>query len=157
MIKSKTDFSAIFKAVAEKNQMAIEDVTAAGIFHLDSQIVKKSPVDTGRFRGNWFSKVGQPSKFYMNTDRQPVINTKNIRLAIKNGSKYYFVNNLPYARVIEYGLYPSPVKRGTRNRITGVYEIRSTGGFSKQAPSGVLRTSILNWRTNTLKELKRLK
>ena len=62
----------------------------------------------------------------LNKDINPVIAHRNelAKGVMKKYGTYYFTNNLPYARAIEYGLYPKSVKRGTRNRKTGIYEIR---------------------------------
>jgi hypothetical protein len=32
------------------------------LFNLSSRIIKESPVDTGRFRGNWQASVNTPKK-----------------------------------------------------------------------------------------------
>jgi hypothetical protein len=88
------------------------------------------------------------------------------------GKVTWLTNNLPYIAVLEYGLYPNPPKRGTlvsrgaavsslglsgfsgniglrqslalssRTRGAPVYEIRSSGGYSRQAPHGMVRTNI---------------
>jgi hypothetical protein len=66
------------------------------------------------------------------------------------GTSIFLVNNLPYASVVEYGSYPNPPKRGTyvptgktKYGITGPGWVkRSEGGFSKQAPAGMVRVSL---------------
>lgn len=45
----------------------------------------------------------------------------------------WFTNNVVYMQVIEYGLYPNPPKHGTG---------RTSGGYSTQAPKGVVRESL---------------
>ena len=42
-------------------------------------------------------------------------------------------NNLPYARVVEYGGYPNPPKSPTG---------KTVNGFSKLAPAGMVRINI---------------
>jgi lysozyme family protein len=44
----------------------------------------------------------------------------------------YLTNSLPYAMTIEYGGYPNPPKNPTGKTI---------GGFSTQAPAGVVRVT----------------
>ena len=88
------------------------------------------------------------------------------------GKVTWLTNNLPYIAVLEYGGYPDPVKRGTlvsrgaalgslgltvfsgnislrqslalssRTREPAVYEIRSAGGYSRQAAAGMVRTNM---------------
>ena len=108
-------------------------------------MVSRTPVhfkDGGRLKNNWFLTAGQPS-------------TKT-RGGSANGSgslaelgkmptyvldkKIYFTNNLPYANTVEYGGYPNPVETGTW---TGSkYQKLSTGGYSRQAPNGMVRVNI---------------
>ena len=74
---------------------------------LFTKIQEKSPVDTGELRRSWvIHKV--PDGYVIST---PV----------------------PYAPMLEYGLYPNPPKGG---------KDKTVGGFSKQAPQGFARLSI---------------
>ena len=63
-------------------------------------------------------------------------------LSIKDWSIFTLTNNLIYGPLIEFGGYPTPVMLGTYNKSTKSYEVLSDGGYSKQAPQGVLRTNI---------------
>lgn len=59
---------------------------------------------------------------------------------IYTGQKSLFMfNNLDYAPIVEYGGYPTPVKRGTYWKKSKRWEKRSKSGFSKQAPRGMMR------------------
>lgn len=49
------------------------------------------------------------------------------------GDSSFVRNGLPYAPVVEYGGYPNPPKKGTG---------KTEGGFSKQAPQGMLRPAV---------------
>ena len=97
-----------------------------------NNLVALSPVDTGRYKNNHHISFNAPS-FAVDG---------SFGLVFPPAGTYptvYIQNNLPYASVIEFGGYPNPVKRGTRVKKDGkwVYEIRSSGGFSIQAPTGV--------------------
>lgn len=74
---------------------------------LFTKIQEKSPVDTGELRRSW------------------VIN--------KIPSGYVISTPVPYAPILEYGLYPNPPKGGKG---------KTVNGFSKQAPRGFVRLSI---------------
>lgn len=52
-----------------------------------------------------------------------------------DSNPYYFTNSLPYVRMLEYGGYTD--KPETEKTI---------GGFSKQAPQGMVRINAANWR-----------
>jgi len=96
-----------------------------------------SPVDTGRYRSNHVVSFGAPDGRYSDTIGGMSVAFDAIQgLTADALPTIYIQNNLPYASVIEYGTYPSPVKKGTYIG-NGKYEIRSSGGYSKQAPQGV--------------------
>jgi hypothetical protein len=81
----------------------------------DARLKMKSPVDTGRFRASWTLAVGQPDPSVAAAAQAGNVATPEPRIpAITVGATYYHANSLPYARRIEYG-------------------------WSKQAPSGVVR------------------
>ena len=71
----------------------------------------------------------------------------NMQGVKRQKSKILFLfNNSPYANTVEYGGYPDPVELGTFNRRAKKYEIRSQRGYSKQAPVGMVRTNVLNFK-----------
>ena len=89
------------------------------------QVIKKSPVDQGTFRGNW--NVGlnninlsiDPNR----RESQALSDGKNKISSIKSGGKINISNALPYALRLEYG-------------------------WSDQAPTGVVRVTqfeLLGW------------
>jgi len=92
------------------------------LFGLSSRIIKESPVDTGRFRGNWQASIGSPAP--STTSRLDSTGAGSINDAavtvqgLKLGQTFYLTNNLPYARRLEYGSH------------------------SKQAPNGFLRINL---------------
>lgn len=100
----------------------------AVIITLYNNLIRLSPVDTGRYRNNHIISIGKPE---YNVDVRGAVITEIPR------GKYppvYIQNNLPYAAVIEYGGYPNPPKKGTK----------TTGGYSKQAPRGVYNVAFLS-------------
>ena len=130
------------KYVDEKKAQ-IKEVRKAYAFGLYSSIVKKTPVDTGRARGNWNVSIGSPDMSVTDKKRKTPKSKKSMPEA--NGDEsIYISNNLPYITTLEYGGYPSPVKKGTYNKKTKTYEIRSEGGFSKQAPEGMVGVTVAN-------------
>ena len=88
---------------------------------LMTKIVLKSPVDTGRFRGHWMTGINSvPGGLTGRLDRSgsATIATASATLnGARAGDTVYLANNLPYAVKLEYG-------------------------HSKQAPSGIVRTTI---------------
>lgn len=74
-----------------------------------SRVVQMSPVDTGRFRGNWQVSIGaissdQISESFVDPSGTSVISAIGTAIAeLKVGDSIYLTNNLPYARRLEYG------------------------------------------------------
>lgn len=141
---------------AKQNKQDIEVIATVVMFEISKSIALADVRDTGRFTANWFATNSKPSsQTTKSTTRDSMGNVaEKIKGVMKKYGTYYFTNNLEYARLIEYGLYPKSVKRGTRNKKTGIYEIRTKNGFSKQAPKGVVRISIIRMNRDFLKITK---
>ena len=99
----------------------LEDVIEIFGGKVQEALVKASPVDTGRFRGNWQVTANRPPLYAMNNyDRDgsdTIAEGKRALHAIMRGGgavrSIYFSNMLIYANALEYG-------------------------HSKQAPAGVV-------------------
>lgn len=125
---------------------------------LTESFIDSSPVDQGRFRANWLVTFGGTNKFTKSKDKGGEKTKAKLRgkiLSQKRWDKFTITNNLPYALVIEYGGYPSPVKKGTYLGKGKGYEIRSRGGFSKQAAQGVMRMNVKLFNRLIEQEAKR--
>jgi hypothetical protein len=92
-----------------------------------ASLIQKSPVDTGRFRGNWMLGIGQPdSQTIEITDVDGNQSQARIANGIQNvflGDAIYITNALPYAIPLEYG-------------------------WSKQAPNGMVRLTVAEWSSH---------
>lgn len=134
---------AIDNLVSEQN----EKVKAVWIQGLKA-IITATPVhfdQGGQLRNSWYLTENTPTNengrnaqgnsangSYQSVDKMP-----NFVL----GKKLFFTNPMPYANTIEYGLYPNPVQKGTW---TGnAYQKLSVNGYSKQAPSGIVRNQLI--------------
>lgn len=88
------------------------------IFH---RVIIKSPVKSGRFKGNWQVAIGSiPAGTLELNDKSGAATISRVDAAVlglKAGEVIYLVNNLAYARRLEYG-------------------------HSKQAPSGMVRLTL---------------
>ena len=102
------DFSLkLNKQVLDTNEK-IED--AIQVIAMDSLrgVVLKSPVDTGRFRGNWIVSVDSPN--LTETQQTDVNGSATINKGMAaveafdiNNSRIYIQNNLPYGNRLENG------------------------------------------------------
>jgi hypothetical protein len=87
---------------------------------LAAKVVKKTPVDTGVLRGSWTASLNNPIANNVHRgERNPQAYTVSSRLGLND--EFYYMNGQHYARKIEYG-------------------------YSKQAPNGMLRTSVAEWQ-----------
>lgn len=113
---------------------------------LFSAIIQSSPVDTGQFRMNWQASNSAPAGGvvggYDKSGSMAIGNMTKFIESSASANEFTLANNLPYAAVIEYGGYPNPVKLGSWNKSKQAYEIKSQGGYSKQAPQGVVRVNV---------------
>lgn len=116
----KRNFSALMDRVREKQELVVRRVG----LDLYSNLVMKSPVDTGRFRGNWQVGVGS-----VNTDTSAAPDPGGGGAIAGAAEKLkgaplagviYFTNSLPYAKPLEYG-------------------------HSKQAPQGMVRLTVVEY------------
>lgn len=68
-------------------------VPRAASIVMANRVIKRSPVDTGRFRGNWFTWIDEESDGAL----IPVV--KGLQI----GQVLGFTNNLPYSLFLEFG------------------------------------------------------
>ena len=118
--------------------------TKKAIISLTTDIIYDTPVDTGRLRNNWipsinksetsYSMLGSDTSKRRSKERPTLQETITKVNTLQLGDTFYFTNNLPYAKVVEFGEYPSPSKTG-----------KTVGGFSAKAPEGMVRKNLLKW------------
>lgn len=95
---------------------------------LQAKVIAKSPVDTGRLRGNWNVSLNLTDTVEYSSDRSgSMAIARGIAelFSFKAGDSIYITNNLPYVAKLEFGLYGDGAK--------------TIGGFSTQAPQGFIR------------------
>lgn len=115
-------------------EVELKDVRKTYAFALYSSIVKKTPVDTGRARGNWNISVGHDVTTE-STDTKPQYKNVDDVPEVKGDESIFISNNLPYITKLEYGGYPNPPKGGKGKTING---------YSKQAPEGMVGVTLAN-------------
>lgn len=109
--------------------MVVRQVT----IKLFSQVILASPVDTGRFRMNWQPTNDSPATGTLEAEdpagSRAISQSTNFVQGSVKWDEFMLTNNLPYAEKIEYGGYPGDGPN-------------TVGGFSTQAPRGVVRVTV---------------
>jgi hypothetical protein len=100
--------------ISTKNKRKMLGVVKKTIKSIGKDVIKGSPIDTGRFKGNWNAALNAPD---LSIDRKSGAGLTEIANKIKIGDTFFFTNNLPYALRLEFG-------------------------WSNQAPNGVVRLAI---------------
>jgi len=118
-----------------------------------ANIIKDTPVDKGTARNNWFFSIGAPSSAITTSSSNGLATIRELRKVPKRvlNRKLYLTNNLPYIGVLEYGGYPSPVKKGSYIKSLKKYQKLSSGGFSLQAPGGWVRKALMTMQSDIRK------
>ena len=138
---------------AKEKKVEIKKVRKNYAFALYSSIVRKTPVgdldfdeDSGRARGNWQVTLNKPAEGEVK-DRRKTPKGKETMPNPQGDESIFITNNVPYITTLENGGYENPVEKGSRTR-KGInparYEKKSQGGFSKQAPQGMVGVTLAN-------------
>lgn len=111
-------FASDLDAFARKVDGNINLVFRKIVYEIAKDLIAMSPVDTGRFRGNWMIGVGNPNAATTTVNDRSGASTL-ARLGsqlttIEAKIPLFVTNSLPYAQRLEYG-------------------------WSKQAPAGMVR------------------
>jgi len=111
-----------FDQLAAKAKLDIDIAVRRSTIKLFESVVNLSPVDTGRFRGNWFPSHGVILK-QVEEGAQAGDSTKRLDriYTFPVGGTVYLSNSLPYAMRLEHG-------------------------WSKQAPTGMVRKSAVQFK-----------
>lgn len=146
---SPADFARNVDDWTKRTDAAIAADVRSTALDLFTRVILKTPVDTGAARNSWGVSVGSVSPPAPSQGGGIGAMTAAVSVAPVGGI-IWLSNGLPYIRVLEYGLYPDPPKRGSwvkgRRGQKGHWEIKSVAGYSKQAPQGMVRLSIAEVR-----------
>jgi Bacteriophage HK97-gp10, putative tail-component len=100
-------FSLNLKKLADKAGNNADAVVKKIALDVLSTIVNKSPVDTGRFRGNWQLGVGSVDSTITSAESKDGAESKARAASelngFKSGKTIFISNSLPYAQRLENG------------------------------------------------------
>jgi len=113
-----SNFTLDITRFVEHTGASFDVVVKKVVLELARSVIRKSPVDTGRFKGNWQLGVGSAPSSEVDVNDTTALGipapNSNRGKAINNmlgviprqgaaGLVYYIVNNLPYAQALEDG------------------------------------------------------
>lgn len=113
-------FGADVRRFAVKTAQSLDKTVADIETQVISLVIIRSPVDTGRFRGNWQVTRGAPAQGVIERygAQASIQEMESIVRAMQGGRVTFVSNNLPYAARLEYD------------------------GWSQQAPEGMVRRTV---------------
>lgn len=114
-------FGAQLRAAHARNMDRVDEISKKIMIDLDQKVVLKTPVDTGRARGNWIPSTGAPIlEASITEDKSGNLSiSASIQVHAASGkfAPMFLTNNLPYIEALE-------------------------NGSSNQAPSGMAKLSV---------------
>ena len=140
-----SDFAKGIEAYAKRTKLGIDQAIVSINTQAAVSIIKRTPVDTGRARGNWQPSISIPNKTTTETnDKSGSASIASARATAKvsAGAVFYLTNNLPYIRTLEHGWYNGNGPKTTPD------------GYSTQAPNGMVGLTVLEMRARIIKEWK---
>lgn len=100
-------FSAQIKAFADKTRIKTDTVLRKVTFDLMTEIVRRTPVDTGMARNNYFVSYDRSASVETGTSKTGAASIERaaqFTATLKAGGVCYITNNLPYImKILEYG------------------------------------------------------
>lgn len=127
------NFEDVIARWVEETQVKIDDTLQDIVLLIGKNLITLSPVDTGLFKGNWQLSIGTgTNSSLLRHDPTGSAALSDLSTNVRSftaGQIAYIQNHLTYGYDLEYGNYNGPTSKVTDE------------GFSRQAPSGVLRVT----------------
>lgn len=127
------DFFDTVNKWVEDTEARINDTLQTIVIKVGESVIMLSPVDTGRFRGNWQLSIDTSATASQVRYDQDGSSTLALLAAKANsftaGQVAYIQNMVLYGNDLEWGTYNGPTQKVTEE------------GFSRQAPAGMVRVT----------------
>lgn len=124
-VGAQGSFSAQIQAFVDQTKEDLEELFRVVVIEVGTSVIKMSPVDTGRFRGEWQFTIDTPAATQNGrvdpTGGAAVAEVVDGALLLQVGQTAWLVNLLPYAIPLEYG-------------------------HSDQAPNGMVRLTVARFQ-----------
>lgn len=126
-------FKANFAKLLAQAGANVQTVVRKAALELQGMMIERSPVDTGRFKGNWQAGVGVANRATADVANSDALGRTAATLqGWKTGQTIFLTNSMPYA-------------------------LRLENGWSQQAPSGMVRLAVQNYSAAIAKAVSDIK
>lgn len=140
-------FSSDIEGFAKRAGLSVDQALRGAVLDLFGTIIKDTPAETGRARGNWQTTIGAPASG--ETGRlgasAALAELNSVAAQFSAGKTIFLVNNLPYIWKLEYGGYGTG--EGSTSKTT-------RDGYSVQAPYGMVRAGVARIQQIVAKEAR---
>lgn len=147
-------FDADIRKFAKKFGMTHDEAFRGIAISLFSGVVLDTPVEEGTLRGGWNVSLGAPDESITNkkdpSGARTITQIKTTLRGISMDSEVSMTNPLPYAPVVEYGLYPTGSVDKPDSKVT-------PEGYSKKAPAGMVRRNVARIQRIVAESVKKAK
>ena len=135
-------FTMQVKKFREETEDKIRTTVRWICLEITSRVIMKTPVDTGRARGSWtpaLDVIPGGREAIDKSGTAPLMEADSVLVQFRLGQTFYLINSVPYIMALEYGRFPQNPTGGGKTR-SG--KSKTVGGFSRQAPKGMVRVTL---------------
>jgi len=121
-----SDFALDISKFVEKSKLDLKTVVRKIMLDVFVRVILRTPVDTGRARGNWQTTLGGPAASEIDRKTKvgggaPASEAASVVATFPGDGYVYLTNNVPYILPLEYG-------------------------SSQQAPAGMVRLTLAEYQ-----------
>lgn len=152
MAKDNKQFILDIEKFVSKSNVSVNTFRAFFAYDVFERVINRTPIGftfephSGTAKGNWTCGINTIPTSVLKLTDQTGESTKARMLKVlervQGDDVIYLANSVPYIWNLEDGLYTKNPILGSWNRQTHSYEIRSAGGFSRQAPAGMVKLTL---------------
>jgi len=157
--KTAGDFAKTLLRYGENIQKDVDQVVRLSVLAVFRKIIERSPVDTGAYKASHGIVSGRkpgPKEGIKGETEGTKAALSSLGLVAEQAASLgwtwklgdgviWLFNNQPYAEVIEFGGYPKNPKKWSWDKKKKEWVVKSEGGYSKQAPTGVYLVSLAEY------------
>jgi len=100
-------FESDMKKIQKRFEKRLHNATVATLLNVTTQVIKGTPVDTGRAKANWQATINTSANGTVESTDTSASGGKTLKTAVpvikqSIGQVYHLTNNVPYIGVLEF-------------------------------------------------------